>query len=123
MPTITHFNIPAEDTERAKKFYAEVFGWKIEKLPGPMEYYEINTTAHDGEKGINGGMAKKEKPNDAITNYIDVPSIDEYLAKIENLGGKVISPKMAVPNCGYVAVCLDTENNTFGLWETDPNAK
>ena len=122
MSTITHFMVPADDIGRAKNFYTNLFGWKIEKLPGPMEYYEINTSSGD-EKGINGGMAKKENPQQPITNYIDVSSMDEYLAKVEKLGGKVILPKTAVPNIGYTAVCLDTENNTFGLWETDENAK
>ena len=122
MPTITHFMVPADDIGRAKNFYTNLFGWKIEKIPGPMEYYEINTSS-GGEKGINGGMAKKENPQQPITNYIDVSSMDEYLAKVEKLGGKVILPKTAVPNIGYTAVCLDTENNTFGLWETDENAK
>ncbi len=123
MPTITHFLIPAEDTERAKKFYTELFGWKIEKLPGPMEYYEISTTTQDGEVGLGGGMAKKENPGETITDYIDVPSVDECIVKVEKFGGRVVLPKTAVPGFGYVAMCLDTENNTFGLWETDENAK
>ncbi len=42
---------------------------------------------------------------------------------MEALGGKTIVPKMAVPGMGYLAVCLDTENNTFGLWEDNPEAK
>ncbi|RZN69560.1 MAG: VOC family protein [Candidatus Methanolliviera hydrocarbonicum] len=119
MPTITHFMVPAEDTERAKKFYTELFGWKVEKLPGPMEYYEISTITSDGEEGLGGGMAKRESPGETITNYIDVPSVDEYIAKVEKLGGKVVLPKTAVPGIGYVAVCLDTEKNTFGLWGHD----
>ena len=34
MPTIVHFEIPADDVERSKKFYGDLFGWKIEKWPG-----------------------------------------------------------------------------------------
>ena len=117
MATITHFMIPAEDLERAKKFYTEIFGWKIKKLPGPMEYYEIETD------GLGGGMARKDNPDEKITNYIDVPSIDKYAAKIEKLGGKITVPKAAVLGTGYVAICMDTENNVFGLWETDENAR
>lgn len=123
MPTITHFIVPVEDIERTKKFYAGLFGWKIEKLPGPVEYYEITTATPSGGRGLGGGMTKRENPQETITNYIDVPSIDEYIAETEKLGGKVVMPKTAVPNTGYVAVCLDTENNTFGLWETDKNAR
>lgn len=123
MPTICHFHIPAEDMRRAKKFYTELFGWKIERIPGPMEYYMVNTTSPDGKKGLEGGMAKKDKPQQTITYYIEIPSVDEYITKVEKLGGKVMFPKTAVPNIGYTAVCLDTENNAFGLWETNENAK
>jgi hypothetical protein len=123
MPTICHFEIPAEDIERARRFYTELFGWKIEKTEGPMEYWLIATTDEKGEKGVGGGIMKKQHPQQAITNYIDVPSVDEYVVKVEKLGGKVVVPKMAVPKVGYFAVCTDTENNTFALWESDENAK
>lgn len=123
MPTIVHFEIPTDDLGRAKKFYAELFGWKIEKYPGPMEYWMITTTNEKGEKAVDGGMMQRQNPQQPITNYIDVPSIDEYAAKVEKLGGKVIVPKMAVPGIGYFAVCLDTENNCFAIWENDKNAK
>jgi len=119
MPTIVHFEIPADDPERAKKFYTDLFGWKIEKTP-EMDYWMITTS---GEKAVDGGMMKRQEPKQPITNYIDVPSIDEYAAKVEKLGGKVVVPKAAVPNYGYFAVCLDTENNAFALWQSDKSAK
>ena len=115
--------IPADEMERAKKFYTELFGWKIEKRPGPMEYYEITTANEKGEEGLGGGMARRENPQETIVNYVDVPSINEFIVKVEKLGGKIVLPKTAVPGIGYTAVCLDTENNTFGLWETNANAK
>ena len=52
--------------------------------------------------------------------YIDVPSVDEYVDRVKKLGGQVCVPKMAVPGMGYFAVCLDPENNGFGLWEDNP---
>ena len=58
-----------------------------------------------------------------ILNYIDVKSIDEYSTKVKQLGGKIKQTKMAIPKTGYLAVCTDTEGNTFGLWETDSTAK
>ena len=123
MPSIIHFDIPADNPERAKNFYSEIFGWKIEKLPGPLEYYMIETTYLNGEQGIGGGMAKREMPDQRITNFIEVPSVDEYIVKIEKLGGKVVEPKTVLPEWGYLAVCLDTENNLFGIWEENENAK
>ena len=72
MPTIVHFEIPTDDLERAKKFYTELFGWKIEKYPGPMEYWMITTTDEEGKKALEGGMIQRQDPQHPITNYIDV---------------------------------------------------
>lgn len=123
MSTIVHFEVPTDDIERAKKFYGELFDWKIEKYPGPMDYYMIATTNEKGEKAVDGGMMKRQNPQQPITVYVDVSSIDEYVVKVENLGGKVVVPKAAVPGVGYFAICLDTENNSFAIWENDKNAK
>jgi hypothetical protein len=57
------------------------------------------------------------------SDYIDVSSVDEYSTKLEKLGGKVVMQKTPVPGMGYFAVCLDTEGNRFGIWETDSTAK
>lgn len=123
MPTIVHFDISADDIGRATKFYSELFDWRFEKLPGPVDYALIVTRTLSGEEGLGGGMGKREKPDERITNFVGVPSVDEYIKKAEELGGRVVQPKTAVPNTGYLAVCLDTENNTFGLWEDNKNAK
>jgi predicted enzyme related to lactoylglutathione lyase len=45
--------------------------------------------------------------------------VDEYFAKVEKLGGKILVPKKAIPGMGYFAICMDTENNVFGIVETD----
>jgi uncharacterized protein len=132
MPTIVHFEIPADDVERAKKFYSDLFGWKIEKWPGmdsgnssspDMEYWMITTTDEKGNKALGGGMMKRKMPQQPNINYIDVKSVDEYASKVEKIGGKVVVSKMAVPGMGYFAVCLDTENNAFAIWESSESAK
>ncbi len=92
MPTIVHFDIPADDVERAKKFYSDLFRWKIEKWSesgtGDMEYWIITTTDEKGDKALGGGMMKRQGPQQPIINYIDVKSVDEYSAKVQQLGGK-----------------------------------
>lgn len=136
MPTIVHFEIPSDNIERAKKFYSELFGWKIEKWPGtetgeltsaatgqPMEYWMVTTTDDKGNKALGGGMMKRQMPEHHITNYIGVTSVDEYSSNVKNLGGKVVAPKHAVPGMGYFSLCLDTENNSFAIWESNENAK
>jgi predicted enzyme related to lactoylglutathione lyase len=132
MPTIVHFEIPSDDIQRSKKFYNDLFGWKFDKFPSPpsskmpegMEYWMISTVDDKGDDGISGGMMKRQSSEQqGITNYFDVKSVQEYSAKVEKLGGKVISPKMPVPGMGYFAVCTDTENNGFGIFEVDETAK
>lgn len=93
MPTIVHFEIPSDNIERAKKFYNSLFGWEMEKMPGPMEYWMFPTANSKGEQTVGGGVMKRRMPNETITNYIDVSSVDEYAKKVEQLGGRVIVPK------------------------------
>ena len=138
MPTIVHFEIPANDIGRAKKFYNDLFGWKIEKWPSTednssqltspvtgqsIEYWMVITTDDKGNKALGGGMMKRQMPEHQVTNYIGVESIDEYSSKVKELGGKVVAPKHAVPGMGYFALCIDTENNSFAIWESNENAK
>lgn len=121
--TVVHFEIPADDVEKLRKFYSELFGWKIERTPGPMEYWSIETVPVDtkGEpirQGVNGGMMKKQNPEHKPVNYVLVESIDEYVMKIGDLGGKVIVPKMEVPGIGWWALALDPEGNQFGILQS-----
>ena len=125
-----HFEIPSDDIERSKKFYNELFGWKIDKwsgseaMPEGMDYWLISTVDDKGNKALGGGMMKRQSPQQqGITNYFDVKSVQESSAKVEQLGGKVIMPKSPVPGMGYMAVCTDTENNGFGIFEADQTAK
>jgi predicted enzyme related to lactoylglutathione lyase len=122
MPRVIHFEIPADEPERAVAFYQEVFGWAFEKWDGPMEYWLITTGPVD-EPGIDGGLAPRMGDTSGYENTIGVDSVDDYVAKVVASGGKVIRPKMAVPGVGWLAYCQDTEGNGFGLMEDDPEAK
>jgi predicted enzyme related to lactoylglutathione lyase len=113
---IVWFEIPADDVGRARSFYAKLFGWKIKKFPMPMEYYHIDTGGADASP--DGGLLKRQQPQQqGLLNYIAVPSVDKYMAKVQKLGGKICVPKTAVPEMGFFAVCTDTENNAFAIWE------
>lgn len=119
--TVVHIEIPADDVGRVQKFYSELFGWEIKQIPG-MDYW-LFTVETEKVKPMGGGIMKRQHPEQGITNYFDVPSVDAFSSKVESLGGKVIVRKTAVPEMGYFAVCLDTENNAFGLWEENKSAK
>lgn len=121
--SIIWFEIPADDLARAKKFYNQLFGWKITPFPeSPVgQYLHVDTGGADASP--DGGMMKRMHPNQAITNYVLVPSVDKAAAKVKKLGGDICKPKTAVPGMGYFVICTDTENNTFALWEMNPKAK
>ena len=121
MPRVVHFEIPAENPERAAKFYKEVFDWKIVKWQGPFNYWLV-TTGEDKEPGINGALMERTNFETTV-NTIGVPSVDEFVKKITAAGGKVVMPKGVVPSQGYLAYCADTEGNVFGVFQRDPSAK
>ena len=118
-----HFEIPADDVEKLRKFYSSLFGWKIERIPGPMEYWGIATVPVNDKgmperPGVNGGMMKRQNPEHKPVNYIAVESVDEYVKKIEALGGRIIVPKMEVPGIGWWALALDPEGNQFAILQS-----
>jgi predicted enzyme related to lactoylglutathione lyase len=128
VPRVIHFEIVADKPERAIKFYKEVFGWEFNKWNGPQEYWLVKT-GEDSQPGINGGLTPKMNQGSngntgsRVTNTIDVPSVDEFSKKITMEGGKIVRPKMAIPGIGYLAICEDTEGISFGIIQSDRNAK
>src|SRR3989337_3080114 len=118
--TVVHFEIPAEDVEKLRKFYSLLFGWKIELMPGQVEYYGIYTVPVDEKgmplrPGVNGGLMKKQNPEHKAVNYVQVESVDGYMKKIESLGGRIVVPKMEVPGIGWWALALDPEGKQFAI--------
>src|SRR5215218_5316190 len=129
MSRVIHFEIHADDPERAAGFYRELFGWQITKWDGPMEYWMV-VTGSDPVPGINGGLMKRMGPPPAdmaaVNAYVctvDVPDLDASLATVGRLGGPVVVPRMAIPGLGWLAYAKDTEGNIFGLMQSDPAAK
>ncbi len=119
---ICWFEVPADDLDRAQNFYKGMFGWTFNKLPAAInDYWHIDTGGADASP--DGGMMPRMHPQQPSTNYVSVPSVSKAAAKVEKLGGTVCKPKTAVPGMGYFAICLDTEGNTFALWEMNERAK
>jgi len=119
MPRVVHFEINADNPERAVRFYSNVFNWKIEKWAGPLDYWLV-TTGEQGELGIDGGIKERSEAQ-GIVNTVDVSSLDDFVQKVVNSGGKVVQPKTAVLGVGYLAYCEDTEGNIFGMMQNDPS--
>jgi predicted enzyme related to lactoylglutathione lyase len=127
--TIVHFEIPADNPERATKFYRELFGWDIQKAPagaGP-EYWMVSTVPTDAKgqptrAGVNGGMMRRQHPGHPPVNYVAVESVDEYAKKAKGLGAEEAMPKTPVKGMGWFAWLKDTEGNVFGIWQHDEQA-
>ena len=126
MSRVIHFEIHADDPQRAVNFYQHIFDWQINKWEGQAEYWLI-TTGVDTEPGINGAIVHRPQPLNGsdVTAYvctIDVPSVDDALANIISHGGTIELPKMAVPHVGWLAYAKDTEGNIFGIMQSDHSA-
>ena len=110
---IVHIDISAKDPAAASKFYAELFGWKIDVAP------QFNYHMFSGDGGPGGGFVEADgkdyKAGDIIP-YIDTEDIDAMLKKIEALGGRTLTPKMEIPNTGWFAFFADPTGNRLGLY-------
>ena len=120
---VVHFEIPADDLDRAKAFYAETFGWSLNQWSG-SDYVMVGTTAANeqgmpSEPGaINGGMLKRQPPVQSPVVTIEVPDIDAALNRVTEKGGTVTRGKEPVGELGYAAYFTDSEGNTMGLWQS-----
>ena len=122
MDKVVHFEVPFDDGERATTFYREAFGWQLNSMP-QMQYTMVTTTPTDERGmvaevgGINGGMLHRLGPITGPVITIGVDDIDDSLARIEKLGGKVAIGRQPVGEMGFSAYVHDTEGNLIGLWQ------
>ena len=122
MPSrVVHFELPADDPDRCATFYADAFGWKVDKWGGPTDYWLV-TTGEPGEVGIDGGIGKRQNADDRTTNTLDVADLDAAIEKVEAAGGAITNPKHAVRGVGWLAYATDTEGNPFGMMQSDESA-
>lgn len=122
MPKVVHFEIPADNPERAVQFYSSVFGWKIERWGGPVEYW-LAMTGSESEPGINGAIMRRQRSFTSVVNSIQVPSVEDFARRVTGNGGKIIAPRQTIPGVGYIAYSQDPEGNSFGLFQPDSSAK
>ena len=98
MPRVIHFEIALNDPDKTGKFYADVFGWKVSKWPGPVDYWLVTTG--DNEPGIDGGILKASEATKPVVNTIGVENIDAMIEKVKASGGSIETPKHAIPTVG-----------------------
>ncbi|MGZ4687360.1 VOC family protein [Oryzihumus sp.] len=131
MSRVVHFEIQADDVERAKAFYGAAFGWEFQDWSGATgsAYWGIVSGPED-EPGINGGLLQRPAPapapqqgTNAFVCTIGVEDYDATERRILDAGGQVALPKMALTGMAWQGYYLDLEGNTFGIHQPDPEAK
>jgi predicted enzyme related to lactoylglutathione lyase len=103
MPRPIHFEIPADNPERAIGFYKGVFGWTFQKWDGPMPYWMVLTG--ENTPGFDGGIPSAAHPGQGPVNTVDVPSCDEFAKRVEKAGGRW-SSQDGDPGIGWLAYCI-----------------
>jgi len=126
---VTHFEVHAENPERAMAFYTNALGWEFHSWGGPVPYWLITTGPAD-QPGINGGLVPRRGASplegQAVNAYVCTVMSDGLDATSEAIlanGGTIALPKMPVPGVGWLAYFKDTEGNIFGVMQEDKNAK
>ena len=131
MSRLVHFEIQADDVERAKAFYGAAFGWEFQDWSGATgtTYWGI-VTGPDDQPGINGGLQQRPAPapelgqgTNAYVCTMQVDDYDESERRILDAGGQVALPKMALTGMAWQGYYIDPEGNTFGIHQPDPEAK
>lgn len=122
MGRVVHFEIAADDTTRAVKFYKQVFGWKIDKVRKVYDYWLV-ITGKKGEPGINGGIMRRRGKrgvggHNAWVCTVDVKDIKAARKKIEAAGGKLTTDVDSIGGVGQFCYCKDTEGNSFGIMQS-----
>lgn len=131
MSRVVHFEIQADDVERAKAFYGAVFDWSFQdwgEVTGTT-YWGI-VTGPDDEPGINGGLLQRPAPvpaggagTNAFVCTMGVADYDATERRILDAGGRVALPKTALTGMAWQGYYLDPEGNTFGIHQPDPEAR
>ncbi len=119
--TVSHYEIPAHDPERAARFYRAAFGWSVEPLAWERPYFKIRGSAvpaAPGREGIDGGLLAAgdgiEQP--LLVLHIEGATLEQALARIVAAGGSIDRPAAPVGTMGWWARFRDSEGNLLGLW-------
>ena len=118
-----YFDLTVDNLTAAREFFANVLDWKFERFPIPYEYYRIKAGAED-EPGIDGGIgAVKDTAisggRPLVNLTVNVPSIDDCIAKVKKNGGSLVEPRTAIPGIGWYATCAEPGGLLFGILEGD----
>lgn len=125
--TVSHFEIPARDPERAARFYRQVFGWSVEPLAWDRPYYKVRgsvASSTAGREGIDGGITEAGAGLDhpLLMIHVEGEELESVLERIATAGGRIDLPAAPVGSMGSWARFRDPEGNLLGLWIAAPRA-
>jgi uncharacterized protein len=112
---VVHVEFPAQDVDRAERFWEAVGGWTIESAGMPGIDYRMF------QEGDQGGAVYQDDTQGPIV-YYGSDDIDADLAKVREAGGDA-EDKQPIPSVGWFARCKDTEGNSFSFFQSDESAQ
>lgn len=120
MTTISHFAINAQDVERARAFYEQVFDWRFEAW-GPPGFYQIEGA------GVRGALQTRRRivPDRDVFGFectVAVPDVDAAVAAAVEHGGRVVMDRSTIAGVGHLVFIEDPEKNILGLMQYDADA-
>jgi uncharacterized protein len=116
MARVVHFEITAENPERAVHFYEQALGWRIQRWAGPSPYWLVST-GDDGAPGIDGAIMDRPAAGQSMINIVSVPQLEAAMDSVRQAGGAVVGEVHLIPDVGRFVYVTDTEGNRFGLME------
>ena len=111
---LTHFELPADDTARARAFYSGLFGWEYTAWEGPLEYHMVQSEP-------SGAIYPRQEDDAGPRIWFDAVDVDTQIARVRELGGEA-SDRAPIPGVGWFTLCTDTEGNRFGIIQSDESA-
>ncbi len=122
MSRVVHFELPSTDMATSRRFYENVYGWKLTKYDAPVDYWLI-TTGAPGTSRIDGGLGGAANELNGTVNTVDVVDLDEAIKKVEANGGQMVAPKDEIPGVGWLAYVREPGGALLGLIQSHPDAR
>ena len=117
MAHVVHFEISVPNPELAVKFYSDVFGWSAQKLPDPVQYWQLRPSATLMPTGVPGGILGSKSGASRVSVTIQVESLDDTCAKVTAMGGSLVTERRPVPGYGTHVLCKDPQGIFFAVIE------
>ncbi len=123
MSPVVHFEMPAKDKKRVRKFYETAFGWEMSQMGAEMGEYILATTAPVDKKtqrpkepgAINGGFYQSGEYGTTPHIVVAVDDLKKSMETVKKAGGKVLGEPMDIPGVGTFVMIHDTEDNHVGM--------